>query len=64
MAKAPVNQLLISRIDAARMLGNISVTTVMRLEKEGVLKPVRLNPRKPTAQVFYRYESIAALAQG
>jgi len=54
--------LLVSRKDAARMLGNVDVSTIRRLEKEGLLKPKRLNPRSPTAQVFYAIENVEAVA--
>jgi len=56
--------LLVSRKDAARMLGGVDVSTVRRLEKAGILVPKRLNRRSPTAQVFYAYENVVAAAQG
>ena len=55
--------LLVSRRDAADALGGVSVATLIRLEKQGVLKPVRLNKNSSTAQVFYRGEDINALAK-
>lgn len=66
MAKAPnsTQQLLVSRAEAARILGNCSTATIIRLQKDGRLRPVRLNPRKPTAQVYYPAEQVQAIAQG
>jgi hypothetical protein len=55
--------LIVSRRDAAAMLGNVSVQTVIRLEAKGLLKPVRINPTK-LSQKFYRYADLVALAQG
>jgi hypothetical protein len=44
---------LYSREKARHILGGISIATLTRLEKAGVLKPIRLNKHSPTAQVFY-----------
>ena len=63
MAKSPdksPQQLLISRQDAARKLGCCAMT-LTRLEKDGVLTPIRLS-RKPTGRVFYRVSQIEMLA--
>src|SRR4051794_35136754 len=54
--------LLVSRQDAALILGNVSVATIIRLEQAGRLTPVRLNPIKTTAQVFYRMHQVAEIA--
>jgi hypothetical protein len=56
--------LLVSRKDAARLLGNVDVSTIRRLENAGVLHPIRLDPRSPRAQVFFKYEEIIATAGG
>lgn len=61
---SPQRQLLVSRADAARMLGNVSVATITRLQVAGRLTPRRLNPRKPRAPVYYPIEQILAIAQG
>ncbi|MEY9135811.1 DNA-binding XRE family transcriptional regulator [Bradyrhizobium diazoefficiens] len=53
---------LISRAKAAKLLG-VSVATIIRLEKEGVLSPVRLSKRSPVSMVLYRYEEVQKLAQ-
>jgi hypothetical protein len=58
-----LKQLLVTRKDAAKMLGGISLMTLIRLEKEGLLKVRRLN-RSPSAQVFYGYDNVVAVAQG
>jgi hypothetical protein len=59
----PSPQLLIPRDEAARLLGGISVTTCLRLERAG-----RLHPRKllgsPGGRVFYERDEIMALAEG
>ena len=36
-----------------KFFGGISIATLARLEKLGVLKPIRINKHSPTAQVFY-----------
>lgn len=56
-------QLLVSRKAACKLLGNISVITITRLEEQGVLRPVRLNKQSETSQVFYRMRDIRALAE-
>jgi hypothetical protein len=60
----PSQQLLVSRADAAKMLGNVSTATIVRLQKAGRLKPIRLNPRKATAMVFYATADVSAVALG
>ncbi|MGY3547120.1 MerR family transcriptional regulator [Bradyrhizobium sp. USDA 4469] len=54
--------LLISRAKAAKLLG-VSVATIIRLEKEGVLSPVRLSKQSRVSMVLYRYEDVLRLAQ-
>jgi hypothetical protein len=49
-----VSDYLYPREHARQILGGISIATLARLEKAGVLKPIRLNKRSPTAQVFYK----------
>lgn len=58
------DQLLYSRAQVQRMLGGISYISVIRLEKAGRLKPVRLHPNKTKAQVYYRHADVFALAEG
>jgi hypothetical protein len=53
--------LLVSRKNAALMLGGISVATIIRMEARGALVPVRLNPNSTTSQVFYRLSDLKAL---
>jgi hypothetical protein len=53
-------QLLYARSETARLLGT-SVATVIRLEKQGLLTPVRLT-RAKTGAVHHRAEQVHALA--
>jgi hypothetical protein len=55
--------LLVTRKQAAEMLGGVSIATIKRLEQAGVLRGKRLNGRSPTAQVFYAYQNVVAIAQ-
>jgi hypothetical protein len=48
-----IGEYLYPREQARQILGGISIATLVRLEKAGVLKPIRLNKHSPTAQVFY-----------
>ena len=49
--------LLVSREQMAEMLGGVSTSTIVRLEKQGRLTPVRLT-RKPTSMVFYTVDNV------
>jgi hypothetical protein len=51
-------------VQASELLGNVSLATLKRLESEGVLKPIRLNKRSATGQVFYRHSNLMAVAGG
>jgi hypothetical protein len=55
---------LYPREQARQILGGVSIATLKRLEKVGVLKPVRLNKRSPTAQVFYTGVNLRELTRG
>jgi hypothetical protein len=59
------DQLLVSRKDAARMLGKC-VRTIIRFEAQGLLTPVKLNPNPNTklARVSLRISEIKRLAEG
>ena len=57
-----VQRLLYSREQAGHALGGVSISTIIRLEREGVLTPIKLLPEKTNAQTFYRVEEIEALA--
>ena len=61
-ASAPrsVRPLLVSRKDAGYLLGGVDVSTIRRMEKAGLLTPVRLNPRSATGSVYFRYDDIVA----
>jgi hypothetical protein len=54
--------LLHTRSQAARML-SVSVSTLRRLEQEGVLTPIKLN-KSPSGMVLYRHRELFALAGG
>jgi hypothetical protein len=55
--------LLYSRRDAAHLL-SCSVETLIRLERQGDLNPIRINKKSPTASVYYRREELLKLASG
>lgn len=56
-------QLLYSRQQAARLLGFKSVDSILELERQGKLTPVRPTG-KATGQVFYRFAELEAIASG
>lgn len=62
-AESGVAPLLYSRAQACIALGNISEMTLIRLERSGRLKPVRLTQSRSGA-VFYKVSDIERLAQG
>jgi hypothetical protein len=55
--------LLVSRREGRRLLGNISETMVIRLEKLGVLDPVKPSG-SPNGKTFYRLSNVTAVAKG
>jgi hypothetical protein len=60
---AAIEPLLYSRRQTARVLGNISVATIQRLEARGVLDKIRL-AGSPNGAVYHRAEQVHALAEG
>jgi hypothetical protein len=58
-----VTPALYPRAFSARRL-NISIATILRLEQQGVLTPIRLNPNSPVAAVYHRSEQVERLAGG
>jgi hypothetical protein len=56
-------QELVSRKVARRVLGNVSESMLVRLEKRGVLRAVRLSPSS-AAQVFYTRANVMAVVNG
>ena len=58
----PPDQLLLTRVQTARALG-LSTSSIIRLETEGQLTPVKLS-RKPAAMTFYRREEVYGLTMG
>ena len=62
MGQRPNTQpLLVSRDEACRMLGGVHKSTLVRLEADKKLTPVKL--RGPLSNTFYRHEQVVALAQ-
>ena len=55
------DRLLYSRAQARILLGGISITTLIRLERRGILKPVRFSA---TGQGFYARDNLVAAAGG
>jgi len=51
--------LLYSRRHACALLGGISTATLIRLENDGVIEPIKLG-RSPTGQTFYRAADVHA----
>ena len=54
--------LLVSRADAAAMLA-VSPRTLMRLEKAGIARPIKL-AKSPNSRTFYTITNIEQLARG
>ena len=54
-------RLLVTRADAAAMLG-CSTSTIIRLQREGRLRGVRLS-RRPTGQVYFSREQVFRLVK-
>jgi hypothetical protein len=54
--------LLVNRKTASVMLGNVSFSTLKKLEAERRLIPVRLS-RGPTAPIFYKRANLVRLVQ-
>ena len=59
-AASSVPRLLYTRAQTGEALGGISVSSVIRLERQGSLSKVRL--RGLTGQVFHRADQVEALA--
>jgi hypothetical protein len=59
-----VQPLIVPRTLTEKLLGGVGNSYVRRLEKMGVLTPIRINPRSPVAMVFHSYAEVLALAQG
>jgi hypothetical protein len=59
-----VDEYLYPREQARQILGGISIATLLRLERAGVLKAIRLNKRSPTAMVFYQGTNLREAMRG
>lgn len=57
------DRLIVSRKEAAQLLGGISVVSVIRLEQKGLLPRVRLDPRVKSPKAFYRLGDVIALTK-
>jgi hypothetical protein len=64
MERIEPTPLLHTRQQACRMLGGISVSTLIRLEAMGELRAIKLNKQSKSAQTFYRHDDLVALASG
>jgi len=53
-------QKLLRRNEVAQIFG-CNYWTVMRMEERGDLHPIKLNPRCPTAAVYYNVDEINAI---
>lgn len=60
---AAVEQLLYSRAQTAKALGDVSIATVQRMENRKLLDVVRI-AGSPKGAVFHRAEQVRALAKG
>lgn len=58
---AQPRKLLYSRKQVAAMLGDVDVSTIKQLEKQGRLKGVRLSGKKNSGQVFFTHANVIAL---
>ncbi len=59
----PPPPLLHTRQQASRLL-NCSIATLQRLEKAGVLTPVKLNKQSASGMTYYGHAQLLALASG
>jgi hypothetical protein len=62
-ALAAIEPLIHPRSQAKRML-NCSVAKLIRLEKSGRLKAIKLDPESPSAMTYYTAEELHAVASG
>jgi hypothetical protein len=62
--KPPPEALLVSRRDAAVMLGGVCVASMKRYEERGILRPVKIDPESPSSPVFYALAEIKRIAAG
>jgi hypothetical protein len=57
------DRLIVDRVQAQRMLGGVSESTLLRLERERQLTPIKLS-RRPASKTYYSVSEIHALAAG
>jgi hypothetical protein len=55
--------LLVDRAETRRLLGGVSASIVIRLEKLGLLEPVKPGGTE-NCKTFYRYGNVVAAAEG
>jgi hypothetical protein len=55
---AVIGKIYSRKVASELFLGGISVASMKRMEAEGILKPVRLNKRSATSQVFYTHDNL------
>jgi hypothetical protein len=58
-----IQPLLVNRAQARKLL-SVSTASLIRFEKLGVLRPVKLNRSSPSAQTFYAFADLVILASG
>jgi hypothetical protein len=58
-----IQPLLVNRAQARKLL-SVSTASLIRFEKLGVLRPVKLNRSSPSAQTFYAFADLVVLASG
>jgi hypothetical protein len=57
------DQLLFTRAQVARLLGGVDVSTVRRLERDGRLRPIRLNKKSTSGMVFFAASDVNRLVE-
>ncbi|MEI9916214.1 MAG: hypothetical protein WDN29_10785 [Methylovirgula sp.] len=62
MVEVTTEKLLYTRKDAKLALGGRSTATMLRMEAEGLLKPIKLSS-SPNGQTFYTKQNILEVAQ-
>jgi hypothetical protein len=57
------DRLVVSRKQAAQLLGGISIASVIRLERKGLLTRVRLDPSVKSPKGLYSLHDVIALTK-
>jgi hypothetical protein len=59
--ESPSPPLLYSRRQAQHLLGDVSIATLLRLERMRRLRPIKLNKTSPTAATYYSRANLLEL---